>query len=170
MRRLRSGSVGVTVAEDVVRLYTCLRERFAFANFLQPSGYGRARRDTFQLPAQELLHGLALKRGAPGQLIANFLRDISDRNFYRHSCIMPATMVFGSSQDDWAIASGRSLCLYLSKSTEGRPALSFVQVWASLQGKRLGQVHHMGLPAGDGHCNSQCGGTIEASSLRMKSM
>lgn len=74
--------------------YACLRERFALANSLKPCGKGGTRCDTFQLPEQELLHGLALKGGEPGQLIANFLRDISDRYFYGHGCIMPETQNF----------------------------------------------------------------------------
>lgn len=93
-RRLTSRSVGVTGAKNVVRLYPCLRHRFPFANSLQPNSYGGPRRDTLQLAAQELLHGLALKRGAYGQLVANFLRNISDRNLYRHDCIMPSLLVF----------------------------------------------------------------------------
>ena len=93
-RRPASSAVGVTRPQDFRRTQVRLREGFSTPNFRQPRIDRGARRNTFQLAAQKLLHRLAIQRGARGEFVTHSLWDSADGDLYGHAFIVPAIPSF----------------------------------------------------------------------------
>ena len=89
-RRPLSSPVRVTRPQDVRRWHASARRFLTNPDLLQPCAYGGARGDTLQLATEELLHGLALERGARRELVADLLRNSPYGNLNSHDRIMPA--------------------------------------------------------------------------------
>lgn len=87
-RGLPSLPIGVARPQYGGRWDTGSCRFLAMSHFLEPGVYRRPRRDPFQFAAAELLHGLTLKRGSSGKLVADLLGDALYRDLCRHGGTM----------------------------------------------------------------------------------